>query len=187
MTKQVFSWQKDGRGDTIKSATLTVDGFDVTIRVVNDYEHNWAETRGRFTSKRQEGALKNPHAQYDRDAYKYFVPDATVAATIRDYLEMGWTIQAARKQAVMQVREDMEIAIDPDNSTLIAVAVTATVRKSGVTLGKDSLWGIEVDYDDTENYIIDECARDCMHGALKEARKKLAALLASAQVIGDMH
>jgi hypothetical protein len=176
-----FEWEDShyrtgfrGTGNYIKSAHVQIEQLNATITVQYDWDHNFTDGRGTFTSKWKSGAIKNPRAKYDRSVFEYFVPDYTVAEQLRDSLKMGETIQAARKDVVRIIKEDMAIAADPESQGYIAVGVIATVYYKGVELATSSIWGTELD--DSDDPCIDEIANDALYDALRDAGKKLAEL-----------
>src|SRR5216683_2206637 len=68
-----IAWDTDGNGD--KSAALELDGFTVSLSVAYDYDHDWLDSRGKFSSTWQAGALKNPNSHYDRNVFEWFIPE----------------------------------------------------------------------------------------------------------------
>src|SRR5260221_11592836 len=116
---QSLNWEQPGHsykssGSHVqKYASVQVEQFTCKIEVIEDYDHDFLDGRGKFTDKWEDGAIKNPRGRYDNRVFKYFVPDSTVRETINAYISMNYSIQAARLQAKKQVIEDMQIATDP--------------------------------------------------------------------------
>jgi hypothetical protein len=164
------------------------DGFKLVARIDYDYDYDFTDGRGQFITWYQDGAIKNPRAKYDHSVCEYFLPDETLAKRIKDYQDLHYTLQSARKLAVRDLKEDMQIAADPESAGYMAVSVSVHVLffiKHGdysawVELGRDSLHGIELstsgDITEDEEIIDDikECASNaitCAYGTVKALRE----------------
>ncbi len=176
----IFEWEDAHTNGMVKFAFLQVEQFNATINVVYDYDHDFTESRGTFTSKWENGAIKNPRAKYERNVFEYFLPEYTEEERYKDLLITmhdvpGVTREtAARKEAQRQVNEECLIAADPESQGIIAVGVTATIHYKGVKLGNASIWGVELT-SENDSYI-DELANEELAQALTEAKETLAEL-----------
>lgn len=165
-------WEE--KKDGLQKATIELDGFTVHVNVTYDYEYDFLENRGRFSSRWQPGALRNPASRWDNHVYEWFIPETTEEEQYKSLRDMNIGKAQAREMARQYVREDMEIAINPDSAGYYAVVVSAKAYKKGVELGWDTC-GMERSIRDTTNDL-DECAWNCIHEAVSEAKEKLAAL-----------
>lgn len=170
-----FAWQElhYGKGAPVKYAVLERDGFECVISVYYDYDHDWCSGRGQFTDTWEEGVILNPGFRGDYRTFRYFIPEVSIAEHRAELQKKGYARAAAEEMARKYVYEDAKIAADPTQAGYGAYGVVVVAKFQDVELGTDSLWGIELD--DEDSYL-DEVAQECLCETIAEAKKKLQEL-----------
>jgi len=165
-TLQTLPWEPSKGKNAVKQVRLEREGFTCLLTIQYDDDHDFTEFRGKFTDTYEEHAMENPNHRLERNTYRYFIPENTVA-------------EHRKEQARNYVREDMLIALDPSAQGYAAYGVTALVMLEGVELAESSCWGIEIGglcYD--HDPFLEECALEELETALREAKEKLVKLQA---------
>jgi hypothetical protein len=176
-TQQTLPWQPSKGRDEVKKVRVEREGFTCWLTIQYDYDYNFGEFRGKFTDTYEEHALENPNHRLERNTYRYFIPEITVAEHRKGLSELGMARSEAEEQARKYVREDMLIALDPSAQGYAAYGVMALVMLEGVELAESSCWGIEIGelrYD--HDPYLEECALEELEAALREAKEKLLKL-----------
>lgn len=155
--------------------SFTVDGFDVTVTIQPEEDPDISH-RGEFSDDptgHSEGyALRNYQA--GRGDYKWFrltnpVPD--VAKALIQHHRYGR--REAYDEAWRQAKEDLRAVLDYEQ-----VYVVVTASRNGVTLGRESLGGIETDgdYDEVKAIVVGD---GMIENAVDDARETLRKLCAT--------
>lgn len=169
-----IDWEDSRTG---KQATLELDSFTVTIQVHDDYDYDWLDSRGKFTDRWEDGAIENPESQYNNRVYKYFVPANSEESHYNGLRDLNYSRTEAHELARSYVLQDMKIAADPNQAGYYAVYVTASAYLKGVELGTDSLYGIELKYNDKDSdSYLNETSWEIAHQAVSEAKSNLEQL-----------
>lgn len=195
-----FQWEQVDKNNVIKRANFDQDGFNVVVNVSHDYNHDWAQDRGKFIDYECENAIPNPRAEFDHGIYRFFLPDYTVDQIYKDLIDLdpcfrpGYREQEEHYMAMArkQVEQELLMAADPEGLGCYAVSVSVEVSLKGVQLAESARYGYEtsdveyygaVDYDEHGNTVygkdedgLDVLASELVMETLAEANKKLQAL-----------
>lgn len=170
-----IDWQEtSGNSIVFKKAFFSYNGFDVSLKMQYDYDHNFSELRGKFTQEWEQHALKYRSRVKNSSAYEYYVPYNSVKAVIHNLVKScNYSIQDARKEAVRQTKEDFSISHNAEGMGYYALAIIAKLSIQGIELGSDSVWGVECNGANDESEDIDSLAWDCIREAMSEAKNKI--------------
>lgn len=160
--------------------TGTIDGFEVSVRVLPQYDYD-ASDYGTFTDTWSPEAI--PTGKRNSREFAWFVPAMETTEERRRYLNgaAGMSRHTAWLTALEYARHDMRLAREPE-----AYCVRVTVSRQGVELGSAALYGYDVDPDTPSGHTFallqDWAVSDSgvIEEALEEAREALGRLVRSA-------
>lgn len=178
--RPVLDWNTDRHSE--KKLTMQLEGFDITVRVAYDYDHDWCYFRGQFTNKWKEGAIDNPRARTDHSSCPYFVPDISEQEHYEGIKTPDISEADARKKAHEAVLQELRIAADPEEACMYAVYLVATASKADVELGIGSVGGLElsnanIDDNAMADREIDDAAWEVIHDAISSAKEHFNKLI----------
>ena len=154
--------------DVICFAVLEYKGFDIRAEILYDTDHDWQDSRGKFTRDWEKGAMHNPEPGSPRDK-QYFVPEYSEGERRRDLQKLGHSKGIAGEMARDQLLEDIKIA--RDGYKYIVLGITATASLEGEELGYVGLWGTEVT--SWEEPYVQQIAWENIEEAVRVAQEKL--------------
>jgi hypothetical protein len=156
------------------SVSGTVDGFDVTVKLVEDDDQRGEDdVTGRFTDEKVPGAVRNRFRDWG-SSYDYYVPSTyTLNGVYAEFRKSGMSKSMARQAVSVRIVSDMK-----DDADRRYYGVVVSVSLDGVELGQDSLWSIDViDAAQGDDYLRQVADSQLIPTALDEAREAIPAEL----------
>jgi hypothetical protein len=171
-----IEWEYDRDG--LPQATLTVDGFTVSVRAGYD-EIGQVDWLGEFHERRVAGSICVTAPRSWRQQRVWYKPNVSVDERRRDLRKRGYSKSEADRLARSYVAQDLERLRKYADGDIALLCVSAIASRAGVQLGRAAVGGVDVDKPD-DDYISD-LAADMIAEAVAEAKAALAKLCGCGQ------